>query len=66
MRIQATLHQGAIESIFLDSMKDLGKSVNRLLVPVSLALDEDKALVRDPGAHAVKVRFGFGGDVQYY
>ena len=52
---QVTLHQGAIESIFLDSMHTLGVSVNRPFTPVSIELSEDKNILEDLDAYPVKV-----------
>jgi len=50
-----TLHQGAIESIFLDSMKSAGVIVDRPVVPTSLQLSNDEKVLNDPNAHAVRV-----------
>ncbi|CAK5283211.1 unnamed protein product [Mycena citricolor] len=50
---EVTLHQGAIENIFLDSMRELGVQVGRPIVPTELLVDSDKA--GDPSAHAVRV-----------
>jgi len=41
MNKQVTLHQGAIETIFLDSMNKVGLGVSRPAVPISLQLSED-------------------------
>ncbi|KAF8824194.1 hypothetical protein HHX47_DHR8000142 [Lentinula edodes] len=43
--IQETLHQGAIEDIFLDNMRDMGVEVSRPVIPTSLEVTE--ALVDD-------------------
>ncbi|KAJ7504185.1 FAD binding domain-containing protein, partial [Mycena galericulata] len=50
---EVTLHQGAIESIFLDSMKSMGVEVSRPMIPTQL--DLDPAELEDPTAHAVRV-----------
>ncbi|KZT01975.1 uncharacterized protein LAESUDRAFT_730684 [Laetiporus sulphureus 93-53] len=50
-----TLHQGAIEAIFLDSMTSLGIQVERPVVPTSIELSQDDAVLKDPSMHAVKV-----------
>jgi phenol 2-monooxygenase (NADPH) len=50
-----TLHQGAIESIFLDSMKAVGVVVERPIEPTSLTISEDEKVLKDPKAHAVRV-----------
>jgi len=52
---EVTLHQGAIESIFLDSMHTLGISVNRPFIPVAIELSEDKNVLEDVDAYPVKV-----------
>lgn len=53
---QITLHQGAIEAIFLDSMRSLGVTVDRPILPSSIELSADEAELKDPNAHPVKVR----------
>ncbi|KAJ7040745.1 FAD binding domain-containing protein [Mycena alexandri] len=50
---EVTLHQGAIESIFLDSMRSRGVEVSRPVVPTLLELDSAK--VGDPTAYAARV-----------
>ncbi|KAJ7781886.1 FAD binding domain-containing protein [Mycena maculata] len=50
---ELTLHQGSIESIFLDSMKLMGAEVSRPMVPTQLELDPTK--LGDPNAYAVRV-----------
>jgi len=50
-----TLHQGAIESIFLDSMKSAGLVVDRPIAPTSLEISKDEKVLKDPTAHAVRV-----------
>ncbi|KAF7794992.1 hypothetical protein EIP86_006136 [Pleurotus ostreatoroseus] len=50
-----TLHQGAIEQIFVDSLKSLGVTVDRPMVPVSIQLSEDSAELADPQSYPVKV-----------
>ncbi|OBZ73534.1 Phenol 2-monooxygenase [Grifola frondosa] len=52
---EVTLHQGAIESIFLDSMRSLGVTVQRPVVPTSIELSQDEAVLNDPNSRAVKV-----------
>lgn len=54
--LQALLNQGAIEAIFLDSLKSTGLTVDRSIIPTSLDLSNDEQLLKDPNAHAVKVR----------
>ena len=53
---EATLHQGEIESLFLDSMRKDGLEVERPIVPVSLQISEDPKEIADPHAYPVKVR----------
>ena len=52
---EATLHQGEIESLFLDSMRKEGLEVERPIVPVSLQISEDPKEIADPQAYPVKV-----------
>ncbi|KZP03084.1 FAD-binding monooxygenase, partial [Athelia psychrophila] len=52
---EATLHQGAIEDIFIDAMQPLGLVVERQTVPVSMQLSKDPAELNDPNAYPVKV-----------
>ncbi|KAI0832097.1 FAD binding domain-containing protein [Trametes gibbosa] len=52
---EITLHQGAIESIFLDSMQAHGVEVERPIIPTSIALSTSEAELRDPTAHPVTV-----------
>ena len=49
------MHQGAIESIFLDNMKAHGVEVERPIVPTSLEISQDEKELKDPNAHPVKV-----------
>ena len=49
-----TLHQGAIEAIFLDSMRDMGLEVERPIVPTALELSADATLLADPNSYSVK------------
>jgi phenol 2-monooxygenase len=53
--VQVTLHQGAVEDIFLDSMRAFGVSVNRPLIPVSIQLSEDRKVLDAVHAYPVKV-----------
>jgi len=50
------LHQGAIEAIFLDSMREFGLDVSRPAIPVSLQVSEDALELKDPDAYPVRVR----------
>ncbi|XP_006461738.1 hypothetical protein AGABI2DRAFT_185850 [Agaricus bisporus var. bisporus H97] len=52
---EVTLHQGAIENIFLDSMATSNLSVTRPCVPTSITISENEKELRDPQAHPVKV-----------
>ncbi|KAH9851912.1 FAD binding domain-containing protein [Lenzites betulinus] len=52
---EVTLHQGGIESIFLDSMKAHGVTVERPIIPTSIELSTSEAELRDPTAHPVTV-----------
>ncbi|KAG6829067.1 hypothetical protein H0H92_005841 [Tricholoma furcatifolium] len=51
----ATLHQGAIEDIFLDSMKGMGVEVSRPIVPTSIQISETEEDLSDPEAYPVRV-----------
>ncbi|KAK7052313.1 hypothetical protein R3P38DRAFT_2859682 [Favolaschia claudopus] len=53
--IEVTLHQGAIEAIFLDSMREMGVEVSRPMAPTQLDLDTDPAKMADPEAYAIRV-----------
>ncbi|KAJ3873187.1 FAD binding domain-containing protein [Lentinula edodes] len=48
-----TLHQGAIEQIFLDNMQDMDLQVDRSTIPIAIEVNENS--VSDPDAHPVKV-----------
>ncbi|KAJ3903111.1 FAD binding domain-containing protein [Lentinula edodes] len=48
-----TLHQGAIEQIFLDNMQDMDLQVYRSTIPIAIEVNENS--VSDPDAHPVKV-----------
>ena len=50
---QITLHQGAIENIFADSMKEMGVEVSRPMLPTQLDLDLSK--LADPTAYVARV-----------
>ncbi|KAJ4465861.1 FAD binding domain-containing protein [Lentinula lateritia] len=49
-----TLHQGAIEQIFLDGMQDMDLQVDRSTIPISIEVNEDS--VADPDAHPVTIK----------
>lgn len=50
-----TLHQGRIESLFLDSMRTRGVEVTRSTVPISLAIDKDPRVLGSASSHPVTV-----------
>ncbi|KAH9945763.1 FAD binding domain-containing protein [Amylocystis lapponica] len=52
---ECTLHQGAIEAIFLDSMHSLGVDVERPVTPVSIKLSESEEELKDPQSHPVRI-----------
>jgi len=52
---ELALHQAGIESIFLDSMKNLGVEVERSTVPTKIELSSDEALLNDPQSYPVRV-----------
>jgi hypothetical protein len=51
------LHQGEIESLFLNSMRKEGLEVERPIVPITLQISEDPKEVADPHAYPIKVRY---------
>ncbi|KAG1850915.1 FAD binding domain-containing protein [Suillus subluteus] len=50
-----TIDQGSIESLFIESMKSQGVSVDRPIAPSSLEISEDPEELLDPSAYPVKV-----------
>ncbi|TFK71665.1 hypothetical protein BDN72DRAFT_427817 [Pluteus cervinus] len=52
---EATLHQGAVESIFIDSMATMGLQVERPVIPTSIQLSEDERILKDPQSYPVRV-----------
>ncbi|KAI0675863.1 FAD binding domain-containing protein [Trametes maxima] len=52
---EVTLHQGAIEAIFLDSMREHGVAVERPIIPTSIEVSKFEDELKDPNAHPVKV-----------
>lgn len=54
--VQVTLHQGAIEQIFFDSLAAMGISVDRPMTPVSIQLSDKQEELDDPESHPVRVR----------
>ncbi|KIK04558.1 hypothetical protein K443DRAFT_92950 [Laccaria amethystina LaAM-08-1] len=57
---EVTLHQGAIEAIFLDSMESLGVKVCRPLTPTSIQVSENDDQLKDVNSHPVRVSFILG------
>ena len=55
MVVQVTLHQGAIEAIFLDSMRERGLEVDRPIIPTDLVLNDSPDVLNDPKSFPVKV-----------
>ncbi|KAJ4466414.1 FAD binding domain-containing protein [Lentinula edodes] len=51
---QVTLHQGAIEQIFLDNMQDMDLQVDRSTIPIAIEVNENS--VSDPDAHPVTIQ----------
>ncbi|KAA1476570.1 hypothetical protein DENSPDRAFT_785394 [Dentipellis sp. KUC8613] len=54
-KVSATLHQGEIENLFINSMRKLSLEVERPIVPSFLEISSDEALLKDPQSHPVKV-----------
>ncbi|KAJ3918335.1 FAD binding domain-containing protein [Lentinula edodes] len=52
LRTAVTLHQGAIEQIFLDNMQDMDLQVDRSTIPIAIEVNENS--VSDSDAHPVK------------
>ncbi|KAF8075152.1 FAD binding domain-containing protein [Lyophyllum atratum] len=52
---EALLHQGALEDIFIDSMKEAGVEVSRPIIPVSIQILENEKDSTDLDAHPVRV-----------
>ncbi|KAL0571440.1 hypothetical protein V5O48_010530 [Marasmius crinis-equi] len=52
---EVTLHQGAIEAIFLDNMREMGVKVDRPIIPTLIQLSEDQSLLNDPESFPVRV-----------
>lgn len=53
--LQCSRHQGGIEAIFIDAMKEKGLHVERPTIPTSLELSEDVIQLQDPRAYPIKV-----------
>lgn len=52
---EVLLNQGAVETIFVDSMARHGLTVDRPIVPASIELSDDSAQLADPFSYPVKV-----------
>ncbi|KLO06801.1 hypothetical protein SCHPADRAFT_678024 [Schizopora paradoxa] len=52
---EVTLHQGAIEAIFIDSMKSNGLQIDRPIVPESIEVSGDDSELNSPDSYPVKV-----------
>ncbi|EIN03849.1 hypothetical protein PUNSTDRAFT_77498 [Punctularia strigosozonata HHB-11173 SS5] len=52
---EATLHQGHIERLFLDSMEGHGLRVDRPTVPTSIEVSGEESALKNPHAYPVKV-----------
>ncbi|KAF7794984.1 hypothetical protein EIP86_006127 [Pleurotus ostreatoroseus] len=52
---ETTMHQGHIESIFIDSMTSIGFKVDRPVAPSSMEVSTDEADLADPTSYPVKV-----------
>lgn len=52
---EMALHQGAIEAIFLDSMKALGVEVERSTIPTSIEVSKDENELTDSASYPVRV-----------
>ncbi|KZP01519.1 hypothetical protein CALVIDRAFT_508087 [Calocera viscosa TUFC12733] len=54
-QFEIALHQGAIESIFLEAMTKHGLEVERPYFPTALEISQDEAVLKDPNSYPVKV-----------
>ncbi|KAJ7580156.1 FAD binding domain-containing protein [Mycena floridula] len=54
---EVTLHQGAIEAIFLDSMASANLTIDRPTIPTSISISEDEAVVNDPTQYGMDIDF---------
>jgi phenol 2-monooxygenase len=52
---EGTLHQGAIQDIFLDSITPLGVKVELSTIPISIELSQDENELMDPTSYPVRV-----------
>ncbi|KDQ61459.1 hypothetical protein JAAARDRAFT_30898 [Jaapia argillacea MUCL 33604] len=52
---EMTLHQGALEELFTDAMRDMGLAVDRPTLPVAIELSQDEAELKDPQSYPIKV-----------
>lgn len=52
---ECTLHQGAIEAIFHDSMRSMDVQVDRPTIPESIQISQDVDVLKDPEAYPVRV-----------
>lgn len=55
MHEKVTLHQGAIERIFLDSLAESGVRIDRPVHPIALELSEKEDELKDPSSYPIKV-----------
>ncbi|KAG2137579.1 FAD binding domain-containing protein [Suillus bovinus] len=52
---ECALHQGAIQAIFMDSMRALGVEVEWSTIPTSIEISKDENELMDPASHPVRV-----------
>lgn len=53
---ECTLHQGAIEAIFLDTLASLGQKVHRPIAPTSIELSSDDRELLNPETYPITAR----------
>ncbi|THH12083.1 hypothetical protein EW145_g224 [Phellinidium pouzarii] len=53
--LQVTLHQGAIEAIFLDSLRESGTGIDRPIEPTQIIIEDREDVLVDPDSYPVKV-----------
>jgi phenol 2-monooxygenase len=50
-----TLHQGAVEDIFIQSLAEVGVQIDRPVKPIAIHISEDLKLLQDPNAHPIQL-----------
>ncbi|OCB87643.1 hypothetical protein A7U60_g5169 [Sanghuangporus baumii] len=61
---EITLHQGAIEAIFLDSMRQYGLQIDRPVIPTAIKLDDRPEVLESLDSYPVEVTLNHLSDEQ--